>query len=508
MSLPRTLNGRITQLAAGRHLPRRTVRVRLTLLYGGLFLLSGLALVATTYVLFERATAYTQPQLPRVPHAPAIRDLHDLQLLPPLARALPQLAFVQRELKQDQRQLIGAAPNGASAGSPSSFGVPPGLEEDQHQLAQDQHQLAQDQHQVARDVDQLAVAVHQMARAGAAQAAQRAADSHQLLVDSGIALGIVAVLALLAGWLLAGRMLRPVRVITRKAQRISSASLKERLALDGPQDELKELADTLDDLFGRLDAAFEAQRQFVANASHELRAPLTRQRALIQVALADPEASFSSLRDAHERVLAAERHLEQMIDGLLALTRGQAGLERRENVDLAALASRAIAKRGSRLRDHDLDVREALAPAPTPGDPRLLERLVANLIDNAIRHNSPGGHVEITTGTRGRQAFVCIANTGPIVPPDQIQRLFQPFERLDGARTRHDGGHGLGLSIVRAISDAHHAALTADARAEGGLTIEVSFPSAVGPISEVALATGEPPDRAEGRTDVVTSVER
>ena len=210
--------------------------------------------------------------------------------------------------------------------------------------------MTQAQHQLAQGQRQLADAVHQLAQVGPVQAAQRAADSHQLLVDSGIALAIVAVLAVLAGWLVAGRMLRPIRTITRTAQRISSTSLHERLALDGPQDELKELGDTLDDLFGRLDAAFEAQRQFVANASHELRAPLTRQRALIQVALADPDASLASLRAAHERVLASEQQLEQMIDALLALTRGQAGLERRERLDLAALAVQGPARAGVRGR--------------------------------------------------------------------------------------------------------------------------------------------------------------
>jgi signal transduction histidine kinase len=177
----------------------------------------------------------------------------------------------------------------------------------------------------------------------------------------------VAVLALLAGWLVAGRMLRPIRTITRAAQRISSTSLHERLALDGPQDELKKLGDTLDDLFERLDAAFEAQRQFVANASHEVRAPLARQRALIQVALADPQASLSSLRAAHERALAAEQHLEQMIDGLLALSRGQAGLERRDPIDLATITSRTMLMRKSQPADLDLDVHATLAPAPTSG---------------------------------------------------------------------------------------------------------------------------------------------
>jgi signal transduction histidine kinase len=481
MSIGARLNERLTRLALGRHPRRRTVRVRLTLLYGGLVLLSGAALVATTYVLFEDATAYTKPHLPQIPRTPAIRDL-PVPLT--LQQALPRLAQFQFQLSQDSRQLAYAAGPGTPVSGnlrPKSFSVSP--------LAQDQHQLARDQHQLAQTVNQLTQAVHEIARAGSVQAAQRATDSHQLLVDSGIALAIVAVLALLAGWLIAGRMLRPIRTITRKAQRISSTSLHERLALDGPQDELKDLGDTLDELFGRLDAAFEAQRQFVANASHELRTPLARQRALIQVALADPEADLSSLRAAHERVLAAERYLEQVIDGLLTLTRGQAGLERREPLDLAGIASEALLARGPQLADLDLDVRGSLDPAPTDGDPRLVERLIANLIDNATRHNTPGGHVEVTTGTRDRHAFVSVANTGPAVPPEEVQRLFQPFRRLNGARTRHTDGLGLGLAIVQAIANAHRAELSAHARPEGGLEIEVSFPQPVGASSEPASAS-------------------
>ena len=307
----------------------------------------------------------------------------------------------------------------------------------------------------------MADAEHQLAQVGPVQAAQRASDSHELLVDSVIALAIVAVLALLAGWLVAGRMLRPIRTITRTARRISSTSLHERLALDGPQDELKELGDTLDDLFGRLDAAFEAQRQFVANASHELRAPLTRQRALIQVALADPDADLASLRTAHERVLASEQHLEQMIEALLALTRGQAGLERRERLDLAAIASKALLAHESEAADLGLDVRATLDPAPTVGDPRLLERLIANLLDNAIRHNVPGGHIEITTGTRDQRGFMTVANSGPAISPEEVPRLLQPFQRLHGTRTDHTGGNGLGLAIVDAIAAAHRATLSA-----------------------------------------------
>jgi signal transduction histidine kinase len=452
-------------------LPRRTARLRLTVLYGGLFLLSGVALVGTTYVLFERATEYRAPHLPTIPHTAAIQHL---QLPVPPGKASPQgqsvviehphqLTQAQLELGQAQYELTQARPRLIG-------GVPNLLEQVQHQITQAQHQLAADQRQ-------LAGAVHQLAQVRPAQAAQRTADSHELLVNSGIALAIVAVLALLAGWLVAGRMLRPIRTITRKARRISSTSLHERLALDGPQDELKELGDTLDDLFGRLDAAFEAQRHFVANASHELRAPLTRQRALIQVALADPHANFASLRSAHERVLATEQHLEQMIDALLALTRGQAGLERHEHLDLATLASKALLVRESEAADLDVEVRAMLATAPAEGDPRLVERLIANLLDNAIRHNVRQGHVEITTGTRDQHAFLAITNSGPTIAPEEVPRLMQPFQRLHGTRTSHASGNGLGLSIVEAIAAAHRATLSAQPRPDGGLTVEVTFPS-------------------------------
>ena len=452
--------------------PGRTARLRFTAVYSGLFLLSGAALVATTYVLFERATEYRQPQLPQIPHTPAIKNLKQ-QLVPPspalaAAYSLPKLAAAQNQLAQAQNQL--AQNLLPLKGHPFTYSVP--------RLAQDQRQLTRDEHQLGTVQHQLAAAVHQIAQAGTVEAAQRAADSHQLLVDSAIALAIVAVLALLAGWLVAGRMLRPIRTITRAARRISSASLHERLALDGPQDELKELGDTLDDLFDRLEASFEAQRQFAANASHELRTPLARQRALIQVALADPKASFSSLRTAHERVLVSEQHLEQMIEALLTLTRGQAGPERREPLDLEVLASHALLAREAELAGRELEVRTTLSTGPVVGDPRLIERLIANLIDNAILHNSPHGQIEIATGTRAGHAFVSITNSGAAVPPEEIQRLFQPFQRLGSARTRHNNGHGLGLSIVQAIVDTHGAELSARAQPQGGLTIEVSFPPA------------------------------
>ncbi len=473
-------------------LPRRTARLRLAALYGGLFLLSGVALVAVTYVLFERATEYRAPHLPTIPHTPALQHLQLPFAKPPIARGQSvvvqhphPLAQAYQELGQARQELVKARPR-------LIVGVPTLLGRVQQQVTQAQHQLAQDQRQLADAVRQLADAVRQLTQVGSVQAAQRAADSHELLVNSAIALAIVAVLALLAGWFVAGRMLRPIRTITRTARRISSTSLHERLALDGPQDELKELGDTLDDLFGRLDAAFEAQRQFVANASHELRAPLTRQRALIQVALADPEANFTSLRAAHERVLASEQHLEQMIDALLTLTRGQAGLQRRERLDLAALASKALLARESEAQGRALDVRATLAPAPTAGDPRLVERLIANLLDNAVRHNIPQGYVEVTTGTCHQHAFLMVTNSGPTISPEEVPRLLQPFQRLHGTRTNHGSGNGLGLAIVNAIAAAHGATLSAQPRPDGGLIIEVTFPSTSLDKEQINTTTQQP----------------
>jgi signal transduction histidine kinase len=437
-------------------LPRRTARLRLTALYGLLFLVSGAALLAATYVLFERATAFTTPKLPKIPHAPAIQ---------PLQLPLSKLFQAQHRLVQDQqtfRLLPGPSAVSLPAFSPLSA-----------QLTRAQHRLSLDQQRLAEAVHQLAQAVHQVAQAGSAQAAQRASDSHQLLIDSGIALGIVALLAVLAGWLVAGRMLRPIQRITRTARRISSSSLHERLDLDGPQDELKELGDTLDELFARLEAAFEAQRRFVAYASHELRTPLTRERALVQVALGDP--STSEVWSATGRaLLASNREQESLIDALLTLASGESGLEHREPLDLSVVA-------GAVLRGHDpdalgLEVDATLDVAPLDGDPRLLESLVANLVDNAIRHNVEGGRVEVAIGTDGDRAVLSLTNTGPVVPPAEIERLFQPFQRLDPRRIRHGDGHGLGLSIVRAIATAHGATIDARPSPGGGVAIEVVFP--------------------------------
>ena len=461
-------------------LPRRTARLRLTALYGGLFLLSGAVLVAITYVLFERATEYRTPPLPKIPHAPAIENL---QLPAALAKTLPQ-------------QLV---PGPAAAGTgPESAGrtgrehqlagtcLRVRLRHRDQQLTRDQQQLTQDQHQLAQSVHQLAQSVHQLAQAGTVQAAQRAADSHQLLVNSGIALAIVAVLALLAGWLVAGRMLRPIRTITRTARRISSTSLHERLALDGPQDELKELGDTLDGLFARLEAAFEAQRHFVANASHELRTPLTAERTLLQVALDDPDTTTAAWRSTAQEVLASSDEQARLIEALLTLASSESGLNGHEPVDLATTVSATLADlqpETGRLGIHIDEVTDTGAPSTeTPCSsngswPTCSPTPSATTLPTAASRS--------VTGVKDGRAVLSVTNTGPLIPPAEVDRLFQPFQRLDRRRANYKDGHGLGLSIVRAIATAHDATITAHPMPDGGLSVSVIFPPPASPAAHL-----------------------
>jgi signal transduction histidine kinase len=313
-------------------------------------------------------------------------------------------------------------------------------------------------------------------QAQAAALQQHAAVLHELLTRSEIALAAMTVLSIGLGWFIAGRALRPLRTITAAAREISAASLGDRLALGGPRDELRELGDTFDGLLARLEAAFSAQRQFIANASHELRTPLARQRVISQVALADPGATIESLSTAHQRVLASGAEQQQLIDALLTLARGQAGLAVWEPFDLAELAGRVLCTRQADTSGRNLTVHAALAPAPASGSLGLAERMVANLVDNALRHNRPGGRVEVTTGTTDSGAALTVANTGPTVPIAAVSRLFEPFQQLGPDRTGRRDGLGLGLSIVRAVAEAHHAAVTARPRPGGGLAVEVTFP--------------------------------
>jgi signal transduction histidine kinase len=310
------------------------------------------------------------------------------------------------------------------------------------------------------------------------EAAQRAGYDSTLLLGSAVALAIMTVTALGLGWLVSGRVLSPLRTITWAARNISASNLHERLALAGPDDELKELGDTVDGLLARLECSFAAQHQFVANASHELRTPLARQRTLLEVALADPGRTAASLATACERALAAEQQQERLIEALLTLARSQRGLDRCEPVDLAALARDAAASRSADARHRGVGVSVQAEPAVFGGDARLAERLVANLLDNAIRHNQPGGQVLVQTGMAGPEAVLSVSNTGPVIRPADVGELFQPFRRGGARRTGDGDSPGLGLSIVGAIAAAHAARLGALAQPGGGLRIEVSFAAA------------------------------
>ena len=413
--------------------PRRTARLRMSALYGALFLLSSATLLAITYGLFERATEYRKPRLPKVPRTPALQPLQQLQLDQPalgpagssvanfqrqLPSALSKLAQDQYDLAQAGHNLVLRLPKGPQALLPYQLvQYQHEVAHDQRSLVQDQHSLAEGQQHLANAAHQLAAAVHQLAQVGPSQAALRAADSHQLLVNSGVALAIVGVLALLAGWLVASRMLRPIRTITRTAQRISSTSLHERLALDGPDDELKELGDTLDDLFGRLEAAFEAQRHFVANASHELRTPLTAERTMLQFALDNPHTSARAWRAIAEELLDSNREQETLIGALHTLASSEGGLDHRERADLADLCQGILARPALGTEGLGLVVEAAIGSAPFDGDPRLVEHIVANLVDNAVGHNVEGGHVKVSTATKEGKAVLLVTNTGPVVPP-------------------------------------------------------------------------------------------
>ncbi len=321
---------------------------------------------------------------------------------------------------------------------------------------------------------------------------QLSLDRQQLLIASGIALAVIAVAAAAIGWLIAGRVLRPLRSITAAARRISTSSLHERLALHGPDDELKELADTLDSLFARLEASFDAQRRFAANASHELRTPLTRERTLLQVTLADPAATAGTWQDVSRELLASNAEQERLIEALLTLASSEAGPGEREPADLAAITSIALAAARPAISRLGLHVHASIQPAALDGDPLLVQQLVTNLIDNAVRHNIPGGDIQITTKADHAGAVLSVTSSGPVIPPGEIDRLFQPFQRLGPRPARRDG-HGLGLSIVRAIATAHAATITAQPRPGGGLAINVTFPPSTPP------QTRRPHDRRAAR---------
>jgi signal transduction histidine kinase len=381
-------------------LPRRTARLRLTVLYAGaVFLACGATVLAITYLVYGV-----------------------------LGNATPPVLHSLRSTRINGASIAAAQPAGA--------------------------------------------AIHLTTAVG-----QLSLDRQQLLIASAIALAGIAVAAAAIGWLIAGRVLRPLRAITVAARRISASSLHERLALHGPHDELKELADTLDGLFARLEASFDAQRRFAASASHELLTPLTRERTLLQVTLADPASTTASWQAVSRELLTSNAEQERLIEALLTLASSEADPGEHESLDLAAITGDALALAHCEISRLGLHAHAAIQPAALDGDPLLVQQLVTNLIDNAVRHNIiPGGDIQIITKASHAGAVLSVVSSGPVILAAEVDRLFEPFQRLGPRRARRDSGHGLGLAIVRAIAIAHAATITAHPRPGGGLAIDVTFP--------------------------------
>ena len=304
--------------------------------------------------------------------------------------------------------------------------------------------------------------------AGATSVRDSALNS--LLLFSLLGLGVMTVASGGLGWYVSGRVLRPVRAITETARRASDQHLGERLALSGAQDELKELADTFDDMLERLDQAFAAQRRFVANASHELRTPLTVMRTAIDVALAKPNRTTQQLEDMAARIRRSIDRAENMIEALLVLAISDQGVTSSELLDLSAVAEDALELAAPGIARLGLSVAADLAPAEATGDQQLIERMVWNLVDNAVRHNEPGGWIRISTSRCPGGAVLRIANGGAVVPPGAVPTLSEPFRRIS---KQPDGGVGLGLSIAQSVSIAHGAQLDISRQPEGGLDISL-----------------------------------
>jgi signal transduction histidine kinase len=411
MRLPRLAHPRLDG-------PAPTIRLRLTVLYGLMFLVTGAVLLTIGYALVR----------------------HNLDSRPDFRMVMQRLGVSPSSLPQ-----FFGRPLDLSPGSPEA------------------------------------------SVAEAVRAQLRSDALNKLLVEYVLALGVMTMVSVAAGWLLAGRALRPLRDITATARRVSGENLGERIALVGPADELKELADTFDGMLGRLDGAFASQRHFVANASHELRTPLAIMRTEIDVALADPDGDARELRAMGEAVRETIDRCERLIESLLVLARSEAAAGREEPVDLAALAADCITDLRARAEDAEVEVSADLRPAWTRGEPALLERMIANLIDNGVRHNEPHGHLSVQTRSDGRVAHLSVSNGGVVIDPADAETLTEPFRRLD--RTGY--GFGLGLSIVRTVTEAHHGSLDVVAPETGGLTVRVALPLHV-PAAEALVVSPQP----------------
>jgi signal transduction histidine kinase len=319
--------------------------------------------------------------------------------------------------------------------------------------------------------------------------AQARHDSRDYLLHTGlIYFGIIVIIGASGGYLLARQALRPIARVTRTARQLSTETLDQRIGLGGPNDELRELADTFDEMLARLDAAFDGQRLFVANASHELRTPLSVIRTEIDVTLSDPAASSEELRRMGQVALAATERAQRLVGSLLTLARLQSGgrgdLEVREPVDLATLVPAVLDSVETEAKDRSISVEIETSPARTLGDPRLLERLIGNLVENAVRHNVTGGWLRVTCGAADGRVWLHVANGGQVISPSDVDLLFEPFRRGGKVRTATRGS-GLGLSIVRLIVEAHHGRLQAAAPPFGGLAVRIELPDATSPTSAI-----------------------
>ncbi|MDJ0341547.1 HAMP domain-containing sensor histidine kinase [Streptomyces sp. H10-C2] len=384
---------------------RPTIRIRLTVLYGGMFLIAGVLLLWIIYLLAAQA-------------------LH--------TGSEPVFKLVEGSRVQ---LTSNACPGLSGSSSPDQFNLT------FTQCMQQQRELA----------------------------------LNTLLRRSLMALIGLTVVAFAFGYVMAGRVLSPLGRITRTARGVVGSDLKRRIELDGPDDELKELADTFDDMLDRLERSFDAQRRFVSNASHELRTPLAINRTLLEVQLADPEAS-ADLQQLGKTLLSTNERSEQLVEGLLLLARSDNEIVHRKPVDVAEAASHALDQTRVEAQAKGVELRSTLGVAVVQGNGVLLERIALNLVQNAVRYNAADGWVEVTTGTEAGQALLIVTNTGPVVPAYEVDNLFEPFRRLRTERTGSDKGVGLGLSIARSVARAHGGYISAEPREGGGLVMRVVIP--------------------------------
>ncbi|HTK23267.1 MAG TPA: HAMP domain-containing sensor histidine kinase [Gaiella sp.] len=315
---------------------------------------------------------------------------------------------------------------------------------------------------------------------------QRDVTLSHLLQYSLLTLAVVLALAAVLGWVVAGRVLRPLHRITAAARAASDRNLSARVGLRGPRDELHELAETFDEMLDRLQSAFDSQRRFIANASHELRTPLAVMRATVDVVLDNPDSTPEDLREMAADIRAAVDHAEHLIGALLILARNERGLTVHEEVDLSTVAEDVLDSAAL----SDRQVHPVLDPAVISGDPVLVGRLVANLVDNADRYNTAAGDIWISTRTVAGSSQLIVANTGTLISPADAERIFEPFQRLDN-RASHEG-FGLGLTIVASIASVHGGSASAHPRADGGLAVTVTFPSGGSAALDARVDTARP----------------